>query len=108
MLPISHAEADFSDSHRAVMRNDFEAVVFRLHPEIGRVKDALLGAGARRAMLSGSGSSVFGVFDSEGEAELARARAGRRGRVASLPVRHARARRVPRGVRARAPGCSEA
>jgi len=71
MLPISHAEADFSDSHRAVMRNDFEAVVFRLHPAIGRVKDALLGAGARRAMLSGSGSSVFGVFDSEGEAELA-------------------------------------
>lgn len=71
MLPISHEEADFSDSLRGEMRNDFEAVVFRLHPDIKRAKDALLGAGARGAMLSGSGSSVFGVFDSESEARLA-------------------------------------
>lgn len=82
MLPISHEEADLSVSPRGVMRNDFEAVVFRLHPEIGRAKDALLGAGARSSMLSGSGSSVFGIFDSEGEAERAhgvlKAEAGRR------------------------------
>lgn len=70
MLPISRTEADFSGSLRGVLRNDFEAVVFRLHPEIGRAKEALLEAGARRAMLSGSGSSVFGVFDSEGDAAL--------------------------------------
>lgn len=70
-LPISHAEAEFSGLHREEMRNDFEAVVFRLYPEIGRAKDALKAAGASAAMLSGSGSSVFGVFDSEGEAERA-------------------------------------
>lgn len=67
MLPISRVEADFSDSLRGELSNDFEAVVFRLYPEIARVKNALLAAGARRAMLSGSGASVFGVFDSEGE-----------------------------------------
>lgn len=70
-LPISHAEADFSDFRRGGMRNDFEAVVIGLYPEIGRAKDALVAAGASAAMLSGSGSSVFGIFDSEGEAESA-------------------------------------
>ena len=68
-LPVSRTEADFPDSLCDVMSNDFEAVVVRLHPEIGLARDALRRAGARRAMLSGSGSSVFGVFDSEGEAE---------------------------------------
>ena len=71
MLPISHEEADFSASLRGETRNDFEAVVFELYPEIRRAKDALTRAGARRAMLSGSGSSVFGVFDSEGEVNVA-------------------------------------
>jgi 4-diphosphocytidyl-2-C-methyl-D-erythritol kinase len=74
MLPISHAEAEFRDSLRGVMSNDFEPSVLRLFPEIGRAKDALLGAGARRAMLSGSGSSVFGVFENETEAGRARER----------------------------------
>ena len=71
-LSVSRAEAGFSDSLRGVGSNDFEAVVARLEPEVARARDALLGAGARRAMLSGSGSSVFGVFDSKGEAARAR------------------------------------
>ena len=71
-LFVSHAEADFSDSLCDVMSNDFEAVVLRLHPEIGRARDALTKAGAKRSMLSGSGSGVFGVFESKGEAERAR------------------------------------
>jgi 4-diphosphocytidyl-2C-methyl-D-erythritol kinase len=45
----------------------------RLHPEIGRAREALEEAGAVRTLLSGSGSSVFGVFESKGEAERARA-----------------------------------
>ncbi|HZT57722.1 MAG TPA: 4-(cytidine 5'-diphospho)-2-C-methyl-D-erythritol kinase [Pyrinomonadaceae bacterium] len=73
-LSVSRAEAEFSDSLREVMPNDFEAVVTRLQPEIGRAREALLRAGARRATLSGSGSSLFGVFESEGEAERARDR----------------------------------
>lgn len=71
-LSVSRTEAEFRDSLCGVMRNDFEAAVERLHPEIGRAREALERTGARRAMLSGSGSSVFGVFDSKGEAERAR------------------------------------
>lgn len=42
--------------------NDFEASVFARHPAIGEIKDALYGAGAVYASMSGSGSSVFGLF----------------------------------------------
>ncbi|MCA1593841.1 MAG: 4-(cytidine 5'-diphospho)-2-C-methyl-D-erythritol kinase [Acidobacteria bacterium] len=72
MLPISRVEPQFSDSLHEVMRNDFEAVVFRLYPEIERARNALLECGARRALLSGSGSSVFGIFDGMAEAGHAR------------------------------------
>ena len=43
--------------------NDFEPVIFEREPEIERAQHALLDAGARDAMLAGSGSSVFGIFD---------------------------------------------
>ena len=42
--------------------NDFEESVFALHPEIGAVKDELYRMGAVYAAMSGSGSSVFGLF----------------------------------------------
>jgi 4-diphosphocytidyl-2-C-methyl-D-erythritol kinase len=80
-LSVSRTEADFPDSLCDVMSNDFEAVVVRLHPEIGRARDALSGAGARRASLSGSGSSVYGVFESELEAGRAAAALGGAGAV---------------------------
>jgi 4-diphosphocytidyl-2-C-methyl-D-erythritol kinase len=44
------------------MHNDFEPLLFRLHPKIQSARDALVKAGARNAMVSGSGSSVFGIF----------------------------------------------
>lgn len=71
-LSVSRAESEISGSDREALRNDFEAAVFRLHPETGRAREALLSAGARGALLSGSGSAVFGFFDSKGEAERAR------------------------------------
>ena len=40
-------------------------MIFEIEPEIERAKMALLDAGARGALLAGSGSSVFGVFDDE-------------------------------------------
>ena len=49
----------------ANLTNDFEAVAFDLEPEIRRAKAALLNAGARAGLLAGSGSAVFGIFDSE-------------------------------------------
>lgn len=48
---------------RGLVRNDFEEVVFARHPELARVRDVLATLGADLAMLSGSGSCVFGVFE---------------------------------------------
>lgn len=42
--------------------NDFEAAVAPRHPSIVRILDALRDAGASLAMMSGSGSTVFGIF----------------------------------------------
>jgi 4-diphosphocytidyl-2-C-methyl-D-erythritol kinase len=42
--------------------NDFEDVVFRLHPQLKSIKGKLLKLGARPALMSGSGSSLFGIF----------------------------------------------
>ncbi|MDR0429198.1 MAG: 4-(cytidine 5'-diphospho)-2-C-methyl-D-erythritol kinase [Tannerellaceae bacterium] len=48
---------------RGVMANDFEACVFPVYPLIEEVKEALYEAGALYASMTGSGSSVFGLFD---------------------------------------------
>jgi 4-diphosphocytidyl-2-C-methyl-D-erythritol kinase len=43
--------------------NDFERVVAHRHPRIAELVDALASLGAAPAMMSGSGSTVFGVFE---------------------------------------------
>ncbi|MBU0980141.1 MAG: 4-hydroxy-3-methylbut-2-enyl diphosphate reductase [Nanoarchaeota archaeon] len=48
-----------------LMHNDFEATVFKKHPELAQIKQKLGG----HALMSGSGSCVFGLFDNEQEAE---------------------------------------
>jgi 4-diphosphocytidyl-2-C-methyl-D-erythritol kinase len=45
------------------LRNDLESAVVRHHPAIGRIKQALIDAGAVVAAMSGSGSAVFGLFE---------------------------------------------
>ena len=57
--PLSGDDAQWS------LHNDFEVVIFEIEPEIKRAKKALLDAGARGALLAGSGSSVFGIFDDD-------------------------------------------
>jgi 4-diphosphocytidyl-2-C-methyl-D-erythritol kinase len=47
---------------RELLHNDFETSVFAIHPEIGKVKQQLYDAGAVYASMSGSGSSLFGLF----------------------------------------------
>lgn len=44
------------------MKNDFEDSVFRKFPEIAAIKDELYDLGAVYAAMSGSGSSVYGIF----------------------------------------------
>lgn len=50
-------------SWRDTLLNDFELPVFREYPEIGDIKKALYAAGALYASLSGSGATVFGIFE---------------------------------------------
>lgn len=42
--------------------NDFECVVFDQYPELESIKRRLLKLGARPALMSGSGSAIFGLF----------------------------------------------
>lgn len=50
-----------------VATNDFEDTVFVSHPEIAEIKQRLLDAGAVYAAMSGSGSTVFGLFEHDAE-----------------------------------------
>lgn len=50
-----------------VATNDFEDTVFVAHPEIAEIKQRLLDAGAVYAAMSGSGSTVFGLFEHDAE-----------------------------------------
>ena len=52
--------------------NDLEQVVSAAHPEIADVKERLLGLSAQHALMSGSGATVFGVFDNSEASERAR------------------------------------
>jgi 4-diphosphocytidyl-2-C-methyl-D-erythritol kinase len=62
----SSERSGISDSFDSkALQNDFEPVVFELEPEIARAKVALMNVGAGAALLAGSGSAVFGIFDSE-------------------------------------------
>lgn len=66
ILQICREQSKIVDFQPANLINDFEETVFRAEPEIGRVKETLLSfAGARAASLSGSGASVFAVFESD-------------------------------------------
>ena len=42
--------------------NDFESVVFEQHPALKSIKQRLRKLGAKPALMSGSGSAVFGLF----------------------------------------------
>ncbi|MBD5288603.1 MAG: 4-(cytidine 5'-diphospho)-2-C-methyl-D-erythritol kinase [Bacteroides sp.] len=50
------------------IRNDFETSIFPLYPEIGEIKQRLYDSGAMYASMSGSGSSVFGIFNDKAQA----------------------------------------
>ena len=54
--PIANPQSPFT--------NDFEAVVFHQHPQLKSMKGKLLKSGAWRAMMTGSGSALFGLFPS--------------------------------------------
>lgn len=58
-----------ADALATVLRNDFEDVVMERHPAIGSLRDHMMDCGAAGALMSGSGSSVFGLFEAKNIAE---------------------------------------
>ena len=73
-------ERRYFDKNRVSLRirryeygNDLQAIVFPKFPVLEKLCDLLVLHGARRAMMSGSGSTIFGVFRRKGEAERAAA-----------------------------------
>jgi len=51
--------------HGDIISNDFERTVFPAHPELAAIKQRLLDAGAYYAAMSGSGSTVFALFEDD-------------------------------------------
>lgn len=60
------------DGLARIAANDFEPVVERRHPALATVRDGLRQAGAAVARLTGSGSTVFGIFEYAPRAERLR------------------------------------
>jgi 4-diphosphocytidyl-2-C-methyl-D-erythritol kinase len=80
------------------IENDFERVVFPQQPSLAEIKRILSGSGtpeaALHASLSGSGSALFGLYRTRGDAEAAQARLKKQ--VQGLEVRSTLTRTLPR------------
>jgi 4-diphosphocytidyl-2-C-methyl-D-erythritol kinase len=73
------AENPLLELVRAGIKNDFEQVVFPEYPELSEGKCALERAGAKYASLSGSGSTLYGLFASKEAARAAVTKLRRQG-----------------------------
>jgi 4-diphosphocytidyl-2-C-methyl-D-erythritol kinase len=62
-------DSDEPESFCGYIFNIFEAPVLRERPVAAELKQTMLDMGARAAMMSGSGPSVFGIFKDTGDAE---------------------------------------
>jgi len=69
-----------------LFENQFETVVFPAYPEVGKVKNELIDSGAQYSGLSGSGSTVFGVFKNKEEAQKAQKRFNSFTTYITLPI----------------------
>jgi len=65
ILQICRDEANSLYLQQSELKNDFEKTIFELEPETARAKEKLLACGAERALMSGSGACVFGIFDND-------------------------------------------
>lgn len=64
------------ESLRARLVNDFEQPVFAAHPQLAEIRNELYQQGAQLALMSGSGSTLFGLFTNRTKAERAAAQFG--------------------------------
>jgi 4-diphosphocytidyl-2-C-methyl-D-erythritol kinase len=75
----SRAGSLLLDLVRTGIENDFEKVVFPQYPELRDIKGELERAGSRYASLSGSGSTLYGLFRPPADAAKAASRLRKRG-----------------------------
>ena len=71
ILQICRDEANSLYLQQSELKNEFERVIFEIEPEIARAKEKLIRCQAKRALLSGSGASVFAVFDTDEQRQIA-------------------------------------
>ena len=64
-IPLKELIAQPVKDWKTHILNDFEPSVFKKYPEIYAIKAELYQAGATFALMSGSGSSVFAIFEKE-------------------------------------------
>ncbi len=81
------AAARPSEGWARLCTNDFEPAVFARHPELLAIKRRLAKVGASPAMMTGSGSALFGLFQTSAEAESAFAALTRRSSAETLTTR---------------------
>ncbi|MBN2467383.1 MAG: 4-(cytidine 5'-diphospho)-2-C-methyl-D-erythritol kinase [Deltaproteobacteria bacterium] len=71
--PLSHAGTiDLKAAGKDILFNALEEPVIRRYPELAEIKDILDGYGAWGSLMSGSGSTVFGIFFDQPDAEKVR------------------------------------
>ena len=54
--------ANTIETWKTNLKNDFETTVFKIHPELQKVKEKLYDEGATYASMSGSGSTLYGIY----------------------------------------------
>lgn len=62
-VPLCEAITQPIERWKEMVVNDFEKSVFPNHPELPAIKQTLYDMGALYAAMSGSGSTIFGIFD---------------------------------------------
>ncbi len=67
VVPLKEAVRRPIEEWKDCVYNDFEESVFKVYPRLGEIKDDIYKLGAIYASMSGSGSSVFGIFAPEAE-----------------------------------------
>ena len=71
---IDHLLIDSFNEVKNLVTNDFESIVFPEYPEIGKIKEKLFDLGAELSLMTGSGSTVFGIFPDQTSAMSAAAK----------------------------------
>ena len=70
-LQISSLQEKELVKFNSLLKNDFEPYVFKRYPEVEKIKNELLTLGAFFALMSGTGSTVYGIFEDMETAEVA-------------------------------------